>query len=109
MLNSKERQAVDAILGKTVPSKLVEDVAAVARGEKKYKEHREGLLPLLFGMSEGAQRLGVSRTHFWKLRQLGLVPVVRVNGTAYVRNEDLERLVRELKTQGVKSGGQTDE
>ncbi len=109
MLNSKERQAVDAILGKTVPPKLVEDVAAVARGEKKYKEPGEGLLPLLFGMSEGARRLGVSRSRFWELRQLGLVPVVRVNGTAYVRNEDLERLVRELQTQGVKSGGQTDE
>ena len=109
MTNNKERMAIDAILTKKIPAKLVEDVAAVARGEKKYKEPGEGLLPLLFRMSAAAGRMGVSRSRFWELRKLGVVPVVRVNGTTYVRNEDLERLVRELKTQGVKSGGQTDE
>jgi hypothetical protein len=97
--------AIDAILTKKIPAKLVEDVAAVARGEKKYKESDERLLPLLFGMSEAARRLGVSRSRFWELRQRGVVPVVRVNGTAYIRNEDLERIVSELPAKAIGKGG----
>ena len=105
MTTNKERQAVDAILGKKVPIKLVETVAAIAKGEKKYEEPNERVLPLLFNFNEAARRLGVSRSRFWELRKQGVVPTVLVDGTTYVRSEDLERLVAELSAHTCEEGG----
>lgn len=100
--------AIDAILTKKIPAKLVEDVAAVARGEKKYDPNEGRVKPLLYNMNEAALQMGCSRSRFWELRKEGVVPTVKVLGTIFVRREDLERIVQELDMHGINEGGDNE-
>ena len=100
MLNQKDRVAVDAILSKRVPRKLVAMVAAVAKGEQTYEEQCK-VPPLLCNLNDAARRLGVSRSRFWQLRKKGLVPTVEMAGVCYVRFQDLDEVVMALRVKEV--------
>jgi hypothetical protein len=56
--------------------------------------------PLLLNMAEAAHKLGCSRSYFWGLRKKGAVQTVVFNGARYVRKQDIDALVDNLKPQG---------
>lgn len=91
------RKIVDQLLGRRVSHQKLSVIGRILNDPDWSESKTE---PLLCNLGEAARRLGCSRSRFWQLRKLGVVPTVMLGGVRYVRACDLDKVVNDLEANG---------